>query len=73
MVLSGTVVRIFLAQGYLSNQESRKTTKSHHATNLTQKVHWGETQGGGCLWMGRGTAEVGRRGGLLWDLLEHVH
>lgn len=41
---------VFLLQGHLGSQEPRNTTKSHHATNLTQEIYWKEEQNGGCLW-----------------------
>lgn len=40
------VARVFLAQEHLGSRKPRDTSKSHHATNLTQELYWGKTQNG---------------------------
>lgn len=64
-------VRTFLVQGQLGNLEPRKH-KSHHATNLTWEIYWGETQNGSSLWAGTGTAEDWVEGRASIGLLEHA-
>lgn len=40
---SSAVTQDILAQGLLASQESRKTIKLHHATNLTGEIYWGRS------------------------------